>query len=213
MPLLFFKCFSFFKSRNSIRTIRFASVSWFESHAPRHLRTKFCVIFHQTIATAKTWKATKEYLNHKITGVPKSEFSECAFGPISSHPFPSFPPPLFPLQAMFTLAPLLPSPPPPLFPPFLTPGKLRFSLAHQNRTIAIASDFRVDGAKSQKSRRKKGFGLRNRSPKSQIASDFPSHSQIAMQHCFLLCRKSRDFWGLRWASQSQIAKIAAISVR
>ena len=34
-----------------------------------------------------------------------------------------------------------------------------------------------------------------------------------MQHCFLLCRKSRDFWGPRWASQSQIAKIAAISVR
>ena len=30
-------------------------------------------------------------------------------------------------------------------------------LAHQNRTIAIASDFRVDGANRQKSRRKKGF--------------------------------------------------------
>ena len=29
----------------------------------------------------------------------------------------------------------------------------------------------------------------------------------------LLSRKSRDFWGTRWASQSQIAKIAAISVR
>ena len=34
-----------------------------------------------------------------------------------------------------------------------------------------------------------------------------------MQHCFSLSRKSRDFWGPRWASQSQIAKIAAISVR
>ena len=34
-----------------------------------------------------------------------------------------------------------------------------------------------------------------------------------MQHCFLLSRKSRDFWGPRLASQSQIAKIAAISVR
>ena len=36
--------------------------------------------------------------------------------------------------------------------------KRRCSLAHQNRTIAISSDFRVDGAKNrQKSRRKKGF--------------------------------------------------------
>ena len=34
-----------------------------------------------------------------------------------------------------------------------------------------------------------------------------------MHHCCLLSRKSRDFWGPRWASQSQIAKIAAISVR
>ena len=65
----------------------------------------------------------------------------------------------------------------------------------------------------QKSRRKKGFGLRNRSPKSQIASDFPSHfkSQCSIA---LSCLGNRcDFWGLRWASQSQIAKIAAISVR
>ena len=44
-------------------------------------------------------------------------------------------------------------------------------LAHQNRTIAIASDFRVDGAKSP---------------------EIPP-------------RKSRDFWGPRWTSQSQIA--------
>ena len=50
-----------------------------------------------------------------------------------------------------------------------------FALAHQNRTIAIASDFRVDGAKSPEILQKEGFGLRNRSPKSQIASDFPSH--------------------------------------
>ena len=28
-----------------------------------------------------------------------------------------------------------------------------------------------------------------------------------MWHCFLLSRQSRDFWGPRWASQSQIAKI------
>ena len=35
-----------------------------------------------------------------------------------------------------------------------------------------------------------------------------------MQHCSLSCLGNRcDFWGPRWASQSQIAKIAAISVR
>ena len=59
----------------------------------------------------------------------------------------------------------------------------------------------------------RGFGLRNRSPKSQIASDFPSRPEIAMQHCFLLSLGNRcDFWCPRWALQSQIAKIAAISV-
>ena len=54
--------------------------------------------------------------------------------------------------------------------------KLGDPLAHQNRTIAIASDLRVDGAKSPEIlQKKRGFGFRNRSPKSQIASDFPSH--------------------------------------
>ena len=49
-------------------------------------------------------------------------------------------------------------------------------LAHQNRTIAIASDLRVDGAKSPEIPQQEGvLGLKNRSPKSQIASDFPSH--------------------------------------
>ena len=46
-------------------------------------------------------------------------------------------------------------------------------LVHQNRTIVIASDFRVDGVKSPEIR---VFGLRNRSSKSQIASDFASHA-------------------------------------
>ena len=51
-----------------------------------------------------------------------------------------------------------------------------FSLPHQNRTIAIASDFRVDGAKSPEIPQKEGvLGSGNRSPKSQIASDLPSH--------------------------------------
>ena len=59
----------------------------------------------------------------------------------------------------------------------LTLARHEATTAHQNRTIAISSDFRVDGTTSpeipQKDRT--GFGLRNRSPKSQIASDFPSH--------------------------------------
>ena len=66
------------------------------------------------------------------------------------------------------------------------------NLAHQNRTIAIASDSRVDGRNPAERR---GFGLRHRSPKSQIASDFASHPYIAMQHCFLLSRKSLRFLG------------------
>ena len=56
------------------------------------------------------WKATKEYRsNQSFSG---------AFGPLSSHPFSLIFPPLSPLQALFTLAPLLPSSPPPLPPPF-----------------------------------------------------------------------------------------------
>ena len=38
------------------------------------------------------------------------------------------------------------------------------TLAHQNRTIAIASDFRVDGAKSPEIPRKKGFRARKSQP-------------------------------------------------
>ena len=50
------------------------------------------------------------------------------------------------------------------------------NLAHQSRTIAITSDFRVDGAKSPEIKsERRGFGLRHRSPESQIAGDFPSH--------------------------------------
>ena len=51
------------------------------------------------------------------------------------------------------------------------------TLAHQNRTIATASDFRVDRAKSPQIPQKEGpgFGLSDRKSKSQIASDFPSH--------------------------------------
>ena len=50
------------------------------------------------------------------------------------------------------------------------------NLAHQNSRIAISGDFRIDGAKSPENPAEtRGFGLRNRSPKSQIASGFPSH--------------------------------------
>ena len=60
-----------------------------------------------------------------------------------------------------------------------------------------------------------GFGLRNRSSKSQIASDFEFHYTLKSQCGIALSFRSEiasDFWGPRWASQSQIAKIAAISV-
>ena len=56
------------------------------------------------------WKATKVYLNHGGTKI--SEFFECAFGLFLPPFFPHFSP-LFPLQALFTLPPLLPSSPPP----------------------------------------------------------------------------------------------------
>ena len=93
--------------------------------------------------------------------------------------------------------------------PSVVLGNIVEALAHQNRTIAIASDFR-DGAKSPEIPQKEGV----------------SASEIATQNCKSLatfhrtlksqCKASeiaRDFWGLRWASQSQIAKIATISVR
>ena len=70
------------------------------------------------------------------------------------------------------------------------------SLAHQNRTIAIASDFRVDGAKSPEipqkegvlgseiaTRNRKSLATFHRTPKSQCKV-----SEIAS-----------DFWGPRWA--------------
>ena len=50
-----------------------------------------------------------------------------------------------------------------------------YSLTHQDSTTAIASNFRIDGAKSPEiPQKKRGFGLRNHSSKSQIVSDLPS---------------------------------------
>ena len=56
---------------------------------------------------------------------------------------------------------------------------------------------------------RRGSRLRNHNSKSQIASDLPSHSQSQCK----VSEIASDFWGPRWASQSQIARIDAISVR
>ena len=86
------------------------------------------------------------------------------------------------------------------------------SLAHQNRTIAIASDFCVDGAKSPEIPQKEGvlgseIAARNRRSLATFHRTLKSQCSIA----FSCLRNRRDFWGLRWASQ--IAKIAKILVR
>ena len=87
-------------------------------------------------------------------------------------------------------------------------------LAHQNRTIAIASDFRVDGAKSPEIPQKKRvlgseIAARNRKSLATFHRTLQSQCSIAFSSLGNRC----DFWGPRCASQSQIAKIAAISVR
>ena len=75
------------------------------------------------MASDLPWKATKEYLNQRGTKIRVFRvLFRAPFLPPFSHHFS----PLFPLQALFTLPPLLPSSPPPFHPPFLTPGKLRF---------------------------------------------------------------------------------------
>ena len=87
-------------------------------------------------------------------------------------------------------------------------------LAHQNRTIAIASDFRVDRAKLPEIPQKEGvwgpeIAARNRKSLATIHRTLKLQCSIAFS-----CLGNRcDFWGPRWPSQSQVAKIAAISVR
>ena len=89
-----------------------------------------------------------------------------------------------------------------------------FRLAHQNRTIAIASGFRVDGAKSPEILQKEAdlgsdIAARNRKSLATFHRTLKSQCSIAVS-----CLGNRcDFRGPRWASQSRIAKIAAISVR
>ena len=88
---------------------------------------------------------------------------------------------------------------------------MRKDLAHQNRTIAIASDFRVDGAKSPEIPQKERvlgseIAARNRKSPATFHRTLKSQCSIAFSCLGNCC----DFWGPRWASQSQIAKIAAI---
>ena len=85
-------------------------------------------------------------------------------------------------------------------------------LAHQNRTIAIASDFRVDGAKSPEILQKEevlGSEIAARNRKSLATF----HRTLKSQCSILVSEIAAIFWGPQWASQSQIALIAAILVR
>ena len=98
--------------------------------------------------------------------------------------------------------------------PHTSAYRFAYSLAHQNRTIAIASDFRVDGAKSPEIAQKEGvlgseIAARNRKSLATFHRTLKSQCSIAFSYLGNRC----DFWDLRWASQAQIAKIAAISVR
>ena len=84
---------------------------------------------------------------------------------------------------------------------------LIWTLAHQNRTIAIASDFRVDGAKSPEIPQKEGvlgseIAARNRKSLATFHRNLKSQCSIAPSFFGNRC----DFWGPRRASQSQIAK-------
>ena len=69
-------------------------------------------------------------------------------------------------------------------------------LTHQNRTIAIASDFRVDGAKSPEIPQKEG-ALGSETAARNRKSLATSHRTLKspMHHCSLLSRKSLRFLG------------------
>ena len=77
----------------------------------------------QRTLVIRNWKATKEYLNQRGTKI--RVFRVCFRTPFLP-PFFAYFSPLFPLQALCILAPLLPSSPPPSSPLFLAPGKVRF---------------------------------------------------------------------------------------
>ena len=69
---------------------------------------------------ARTLKSTQ------IRRVPKSEFFECTFGPLSSHPFSLIFPPSFPFRPCSLSHHSSPLHTSLFIPPFLSPGKLRF---------------------------------------------------------------------------------------
>ena len=88
-------------------------------------------------------------------------------------------------------------------------------LAHQNRTIVIASDFRVYGAKSPEIPQKEGvWGSEIAARNRKLLATF--HRTLINRNAALLSLVS-EIAAIsevrRWASQSQIAKIVAISVR
>ena len=88
------------------------------------------------------------------------------------------------------------------------------NLAHQNRTIAMASDFRVDGAKSPEiSQKERVLGPEIAARNHRTQANFHRTLKLQCSIAFSCLRNRCDFWGPRWASQSQIARIAAISVR
>ena len=107
--------------------------------------------------------------------------------------------------------PLCPQDPPPQKRKFYFYCRLAVS---ENRTIAIASDFRVDGAKSPEILQKEG-GLGSEIAAQNRESLPTFHHTLKSQYSIAFsCLGNRcDFWGPRWASQSQIPKIAAISAR
>ena len=80
---------------------------------------------------------------------------------------------------------------------FGLPGPLLTNLAHQNRTIAIASDFRVDGAKSPEIPQKEGvlgseIAARNRKSLATFRRTLKSQCSIAFS-----CLGNRAISGVR----------------
>ena len=64
------------------------------------------------------------------------------------------------------------------------------TLAHQNRGIAIASDFRVDGARSPEIQQENGIS------DLEIAARNRKSLATFMLHCFVLSRKSLAISGV-----------------
>ena len=88
-------------------------------------------------------------------------------------------------------------------------------LAHQNRTIAIASDFRVDGAKSPEARQKEGvLGKEMAARNRKSLATFHRNLQIAM-HAEVLCIVSEiasDFQGVAFTGVQVLREKMFISL-